>query len=94
MRIILNGRMVGKKKSNRWIACYNQNKAYFTKEGLERRIVLHEVYHHLVYSKGLEIASILEEREKQTIMPEPSYEVIKNYVGNSCDTYTAFHIAR
>lgn len=63
MHIILNGRMVGKKKSNRWIACYNQNKAYFTKEGLERRIVLHEFYHHLVCLKGLEIASTLEERE-------------------------------
>jgi hypothetical protein len=58
MRIILNGRRVG----NGDRACYSENKAYFTKKGLNRRTVLHEFYHHLVDSKGLEIAIEKEER--------------------------------
>ena len=55
--------MVGKKKSNRWIACYNQNNAYFTKEGLQRRIVLHKFYHHLLEYNSLELPAKLEEKE-------------------------------
>jgi len=47
MRIILNGRKVG----NRDDACYFENKAYFTKRGLKKRTVLHELYHHLVTLK-------------------------------------------
>jgi hypothetical protein len=63
MRIILNGRMVGKNKSNRWIACYNKNKAFITKEGINKRVVLHELYHHLVECSGLELRSRVEEGE-------------------------------
>jgi hypothetical protein len=56
MHIILNGKKVGKRKSNRWIvACYENNKAYFTKEGLEKETVLHELYHHLIKLKGFEL---------------------------------------
>ncbi len=44
MRIIVDGRRAG--KGNR--ACYFKNRAYFTKKGLTKRIVLHELYHHLV----------------------------------------------
>jgi hypothetical protein len=57
MKIILNGRKVGKRN----IALYYQNKAYFTKKGLTRRTVLHELYHHLVEMKGLEIPARTEE---------------------------------
>jgi hypothetical protein len=63
MRIFLNGRMVPNKKSKRWVGFYNHNKAYFTKEGLNKRIVLHEFYHHLVDCNGLELCLRTEERE-------------------------------
>jgi hypothetical protein len=63
MRIILNGRMVPNKKSKRWVAFYYHNKAYFTKEGLNKRIVLHELYHHLVDCNNLELKLRYEEKE-------------------------------
>jgi hypothetical protein len=43
MKIILNGRKV----DNGDDACYFENKAYFTKRGLKKRILLHGFYHHL-----------------------------------------------
>jgi len=58
-KIILNGRKVG----NGDIAVYFQNKAYFTKRGLTKLTVLHELYHHLVYVSGLEISKTKEERD-------------------------------
>jgi hypothetical protein len=58
MKIVLDGRRVG----NGDIAVYFENKAYFTKRGLNRRTVLHELYHHLVYVKSLELSSGTEER--------------------------------
>jgi hypothetical protein len=59
MRIILNGRKVG----NGDIAVYFENKAYFTKRGLKKRTILHELYHHLSYVNGLEMAERKEERD-------------------------------
>jgi hypothetical protein len=58
MRIILNGRKVG----NGDIAVYFENKAYFTKRGLKKETILHELYHHLVYVNVLEISGTQEER--------------------------------
>jgi len=58
MRIELNGRKV----SNGDIAVYFENKAYFTKRGLTKRTVLHELYHHLIYVNGLEMTGTREER--------------------------------
>jgi hypothetical protein len=58
MRIILNGRRVG----NGDRACYFQNKAYFSKKGLNKRTVLHELYHHLVDAKGMQLHVRTEER--------------------------------
>lgn len=43
MKIKLNSRKVG----NGDIAVYFQNRTYFTKKGLTKRTVLHELYHHL-----------------------------------------------
>ena len=57
MKIILNGRKVG----NGNIAIYFQNRAYFTKRGLNKRTVLHELYHHLVYTNGLQMSPRIEE---------------------------------
>ncbi len=59
MRIVLNGRKVGKG----CIGYYLENCAYFKKEGLKKRIVLHEFYHHLVASKGFELTIRTEEKE-------------------------------
>ena len=39
MKIVLNGRKVG----NKDVACYSENKAYFTKRSLRKLIILHEV---------------------------------------------------
>jgi hypothetical protein len=58
MRIILNGRKV----ANGDIAIYFQNRAYFTRRGLTKRTILHELYHHLVYVIGMEMPNTKEER--------------------------------
>jgi hypothetical protein len=58
MRIVLNGRKVG----NGDLACYDRNKAYFTKRGLTKRTVLHELYHHLVYVNRLDMTKTKEEK--------------------------------
>ena len=58
MKIKLNGRKVG----NRCIASYFQNRAYFTKKGLTKRTVLHELYHHLIYVNDLDMTGTREER--------------------------------
>jgi hypothetical protein len=59
MKIKLNGRKVG----NGNIAVYFQNKAYFTKRGLKKRTVLHELHHHLAYVNGLDVSKTKEERD-------------------------------
>ena len=59
MKIILNGRRVMR-------ACecdYFEGIACFTKKGLNKRNVIHELYHHIVENKGLEISERKEERE-------------------------------
>lgn len=59
MKIKFNGRKVG----NRWVASYFQNRAYFSKRGLKKRTVLHELYHHLAYVNGLDVSKSKEERD-------------------------------
>jgi hypothetical protein len=59
MRIRLDGRRVG----NSCIASYFQNRAYFKKRGLTKRTVLHELYHHLIGTKGLKMPLREEEKE-------------------------------
>jgi hypothetical protein len=66
MRIILNGRKIGNGDS----ACYFENKAYFTKRGLNRRTVLHELYHHLIKIKGLELPERIEEKQANVYASE------------------------
>jgi hypothetical protein len=58
MKITLNGRRVG----NGDIALYFQNRAYFTKRGLNKQTIIHELYHHLVYADGLEVSQRTEEK--------------------------------
>ena len=59
MRIILNSKRVRKE----WVAWYLENHACFKKEGLNKRIVLHEFYHHLVEVRSLKIPLRTEEKE-------------------------------
>jgi len=59
MKIILDGRKVMKG----YVCDYFEGIACFTKKGLYKRNVLHELYHHIVNNKGLEISEKKEERE-------------------------------
>lgn len=60
MRIILKGRRVG--NGDIAVYCYGMNRAYFTKKGLTKQTVLHELYHHLAYVSRLEMSNAKEER--------------------------------
>jgi len=59
MRIRLNGRKVG----SHCVAYYFQNRAYFTRRGLTKRTILHELFHHLVCVNGFEMSATKEERD-------------------------------
>ena len=59
MKITVNGRKVG----NRYDACYYECVAYFKKTGLNKRNVLHEFYHHLVYVYDWDMKVFEEERK-------------------------------
>jgi len=58
MKIRLDGRKVG----SHCIAYYLQNRAYFTRRGLTKRTVLHELYHHLVFVNNWDMTETEEER--------------------------------
>lgn len=66
MKIILDGKRVRKE----WFAWYEDNQACFKKEGLNKRIVLHEFYHHLVDSNDFELQNKTEEREANNYAKE------------------------
>jgi len=66
MKIILNGRRVTR-------ACeadYLEGIACFTKKGLNKRNVLHELYHQVVENKGLEMSWRKEEMEASRFVRE------------------------
>ena len=58
MRIVL-----GKKVGRNCLGFYLKNTACFTKNGLRKRIVLHELYHHLIEVMSLEMPPKTEEKE-------------------------------
>ena len=66
MRVVLDGRRVG----NGDYACYFGNIAYFTKEGLDKRSVLHELYHHIVNVKNLDMPVRIEEKDARSYARE------------------------
>jgi len=66
MKIILDGRKVMKG----YLCDYLEDIACFTKKGLKKRNVLHELYHHIVNCKGLEISEKKEEREASRFAKE------------------------
>jgi len=59
MKVVVDGRKVG----NGYVACYNDNFAYFKKRGLNKRNILHEFYHHLVNVFNWDMIIKLEERK-------------------------------
>jgi hypothetical protein len=59
MKIVVDGRRVG----NGDEACYEDYAAYLTKKGLNRRNVLHELYHHLAYVNDWDVSEGKEERQ-------------------------------
>jgi hypothetical protein len=61
MKITLNGRKVPK----HCLAYYFENKVFFTKKGLNKKILLHELYHHLIENEGLEMQLKTEEKEAE-----------------------------
>jgi len=66
MKIVLDGRKVGKGNE----ADYFEGIASFTKKGLNKRNVLHELYHHIVDNNGLEMSERKEEREADRFVRE------------------------
>ena len=42
---------------------YSENLACFTRDGLKKRVVLHELFHHLIEAEGLEMPVGKEEKE-------------------------------
>lgn len=66
MKIILDGKKVTRGHE----AHYFENKAYFTKRGLKKKTVLHELYHHLVCVSDLEMSERLEEKEANSFSRE------------------------
>ena len=59
MKIILNGRRVSKG----YKCDYFDGVACFTKRGLKKRNVLHELFHHIVENKNIEMPERKEESE-------------------------------
>jgi hypothetical protein len=59
MKMVLNGRRVG----NGDEACYDRNVAHFTRRGLNKSNVLHELHHHLAYANEWEMSERREEIE-------------------------------
>jgi len=58
MKIVVDGRRVG----NGDEACYEDYTAYFARKGLNKRNVLHELYHHLSYVNDWDVSEGKEER--------------------------------
>lgn len=66
MKIVVDGRRV----ANGYECEYWENKAYFTKRGFNRRNVLHEVFHHVVEAKVIEMSEKKEERLARVFVKE------------------------
>ena len=66
MKIILNGKKLGRG----YEAFYYHGKAYFSRKSLNKRTILHEYYHFLAESKGLDIPERVEEKEANAYAKE------------------------
>ena len=70
LKVILDGKKVGKG----YVGYYLKNRAYFTKRGLTKRIILHEFCHHLIDTKGLQMPIGKEEKEANNFAREFSLD--------------------
>lgn len=68
----IDGRRIGKRS---WAACYDNNVAYFRKNRINKSLILHEFYHHLVYAKKWEIGKMEEEKEANSYAKELLHQV-------------------
>ncbi|MCK4477595.1 hypothetical protein KAU88_03580 [Candidatus Bathyarchaeota archaeon] len=66
MKLVLDGRKVMKG----YPCDYFEDIACFTKKGLNKRNVLHELYHHIIESRGLEMSLRKEEKEANRFVME------------------------
>ena len=66
MKIVVDGRKVCRGNE----ADYFEGIACFTRKGLKKRNVLHELYHHVVESKELEMTEKKEEKEANRFVRE------------------------
>jgi hypothetical protein len=62
------------------IAICFQNRAYFTKRGLKRRTLLHELYHHLVYVNDLDTSKTKEERDADSLAGRVARMLVPKFV--------------
>lgn len=69
MKIVLNGRKVGNGEE----ACYDKNVAYFTRRGLTKRTILHELCQNLAYVNEWEMS----ERREETEANEYARKILK-----------------
>lgn len=65
MRIILDGR-----KTKKCLGLYYNNEAFVNKTGLNKRTILHELYHHLIEKNNIELKLRTEEKEAKTYAKE------------------------
>ncbi len=66
MKISVDGRRV----RNGYEAQYFEDHAWFTKRGLNKRNVIHELYHHIVEVKELDMSMRKEEKEANLFVRE------------------------
>jgi hypothetical protein len=59
-------------------ADYFEGIACFTRKGLNKRNVLHELYHHIVGAKGIEMPKMREERMARLFVREVMRKVIES----------------
>lgn len=74
MKIVVDGRRVYKAYS----AEYFRNRAYFKRREIRKRLVLHELYHHVVEAKGI----VFKRREEERLADEFARKVMRR-AGNA-----------
>jgi len=69
MKVVVDGRKVSKGYS----AEYFRNNAYFKRGEIRKRLVLHELYHHIVEAKGI----VMQRRKEEMLADEFARKVMK-----------------
>jgi hypothetical protein len=69
MKVVVDGRRVSKG----YLAEYLRNRAYFKRREIRKRLVLHELYHHLVEAKGL----VMPLRKEEYLADEFARKVVR-----------------